>query len=59
MASADPTWRRSTISENGPDCVEIHNTRDALRDSKTTDPTLHGNVRPPIHTTRNGTLSRE
>ena len=43
--ATDPTWRKSSRSQNGQDCVELRNTLDQLRDSKNpTGPTLHGNL---------------
>ncbi|SDC85591.1 DUF397 domain-containing protein [Actinokineospora iranica] len=43
--STEHTWRKSRRSQNGPNCVELRNTLDQLRDSKnTTGPTLAGNV---------------
>lgn len=31
------TWRKSSRSQNGPDCVEVRRTLDQLRDSKNQD----------------------
>ncbi len=40
------TWRRSTRSPNGQNCVEL--SRDAVRDSKNPGPTLAIDVRSLI-----------
>lgn len=31
---ASDTWRKSSRSQNGPNCVEVRRTLDQLRDSK-------------------------
>lgn len=40
-----PTWRRSSRSNNGTDCVEVAGTLDLVRDSKNTaGPVLRVNL---------------
>jgi hypothetical protein len=39
------TWRKSHRSQNGPNCVELRNTLDQVRDSKNvTGPALPGDI---------------
>jgi uncharacterized protein DUF397 len=54
-----PTWRKSSRSVNGPNCVEVRNTLDTVRDSKNTaGPTLHGDIRRLTQEIKKGRLSR-
>jgi hypothetical protein len=47
------TWRKSKRSQNGPNCVEIRNTLDQIRDSKNPHgPTLTANIPAVIQTLR-------
>lgn len=39
------TWRKSSRSQNGPNCVEVLGTLDRVRDSKNTTASLCGDVR--------------
>ena len=42
MRTESPTWRKSSFSSNGADCVEIRSDLGAIRDSKNpTGPALH------------------
>jgi hypothetical protein len=53
------TWRRSSRSQNGPNCVEVRNTLDEVRDSKNTaGPTLHADVRGLARSIKEGLGSR-
>ena len=49
------TWRKSRRSQNGPNCVELRNTLDQVRDSKNiTGPALRGNIPALLRTIQTG-----
>jgi len=53
------TWRKSRRSQNGPNCVELRNTLDLVRDSKNiTGSALRGNVPALLHAIRAGRFDR-
>lgn len=55
----DYTWRKSSRSVNGQNCVELRNTLDRLRDSKNpTGPTLPGNIAALVHAAKAGRFDR-
>ncbi|WP_156757938.1 DUF397 domain-containing protein [Actinokineospora pegani] len=41
MSTATHTWRKSTHSSNGSDCVEVRSDLAGIRDSKNPGPALH------------------
>ncbi|MGQ0841014.1 DUF397 domain-containing protein [Actinokineospora sp.] len=54
------TWRKSSRSQNGADCVELSNTLRDLRDSKNaTGPVLRGNVLAMVHEIKHGRFDRQ
>ena len=58
MARED-IWRKSSRSENGPNCVEVRNTFDQLRDSKNlAGSPLRANVPALLRTIQTGRLDR-
>jgi hypothetical protein len=53
------SWRKSRFSENGPNCVEVRNTLDEVRDSKNSGgPTLRGDVGGLTRAIKRGRLAR-
>lgn len=53
------SWRKSRFSENGPNCVEVRNTLDEVRDSKNTGgPSLRGDVRGLMRAIKRGRMAR-
>jgi hypothetical protein len=50
------SWRKSRYSENGPNCVEVRGTLDALRDSKNPGAALTADVRSLVRAVRRGPL---
>lgn len=53
------SWRTSSRSENGANCVELRNTLDEIRDSKNaTGPTLCADVRALTRMIRTGGFDR-
>lgn len=53
------TWRKSRRSENSPNCVELRDTLDAVRDSKNeAGPTLRVNMRALVCAVRAGRFDR-
>lgn len=51
------TWRKSSRSQNGPDCVEIRRTLDQLRDSKNPGgPALRADVASLVRAVRVGLI---
>lgn len=50
------SWRKSRFSENGPNCVEVRNTLDEVRDSKNSSPVLRGDVRRLVAAVKAGRL---
>jgi hypothetical protein len=49
-------WRKSSRSDNSGSCVEVRNTLDELRDSKSTSATLRGDVRRLAQAVKEGRL---
>ena len=53
------TWRKSHRSQNSQNCIELRNTLDQLRDSKSpTGSTLPANIPALVHTIQAGTFDR-
>jgi Domain of unknown function (DUF397) len=52
----DPTWRKASRSQSGPNCVELRRTLDQLRDSKNPGPTLLADVPALISAIKRGDL---
>jgi hypothetical protein len=53
--TSDHTWRKSSRSQNGPDCVEVRCTLDQLRDSKNpSGPSLHLDVASLVRAVKAG-----
>jgi hypothetical protein len=56
--TSQPTWRKSSRSQNGPNCVELSNTLTELRDSKNTHgPLLRGNADALVQAIKRGQLN--
>ncbi|MGQ0838049.1 DUF397 domain-containing protein [Actinokineospora sp.] len=57
--TSQATWRKSSRSQNGPNCVELSNTLNDLRDSKNaTGPTLRGSVPALLREIKHGRFDR-
>jgi hypothetical protein len=53
------SWRKSSRSQNGANCVEVRNSLDEVRDSKNpAGPALHGDVHALARAIKRGRLSR-
>lgn len=53
----DARWRKSSYSgNNGGDCVEVRDTRDAVRDSKNPDTVLTVDAAALVRAIRSGNL---
>ncbi len=53
------TWRKSSRSQNGHNCIELRNTLDHMRDSKNAaGPTLRGDIPALVRAIQAGELDR-
>ncbi|MGQ0841013.1 DUF397 domain-containing protein [Actinokineospora sp.] len=58
--TSQTTWRKSSRSQSGADCVELSNTLRDLRDSKNaTGPVLRGNVLAMVREIKHGRFARQ
>lgn len=56
---SENTWRKSTRSANGPNCVEVRGTLDQVRDSKNANgPALCADMRVLTQAIKAGRLDR-